>query len=96
MGIVCTVALMGDPMTENEEDDSKGALAALERMQQVIAGNGLYGVSKDPSFPSFVANEEDLKKIDMEGVELVITYIVHNTTLVSKRDKLKSIIPLSK
>ena len=71
MGIVCTVAIMGDPMAGNPEDGNEGALAALQCMQEVIAGDGLYSTRRDPLFPCYVADEEDLEKINVESVELV-------------------------
>ncbi len=66
--MACTVFLMGDPMKKG----GKGSLLALERLQQVIASGGMYGASKDPNFPSYVASEEDLKNVDVEKVQLVI------------------------
>ena len=77
MGMVCTVALMGDPMAEAEKG-SKGTLLALERMQQVIASNGRYNTSKAPLFPSYIASEEDLKNVNVEEVQLVSMYYIHH------------------
>ncbi len=73
MGLVCTVALMGDTMATSDvkDDYTEASLLALERMQQVLASKGRYNTSKVPLFPTYVAEEEDLKKIDVKGVELV-------------------------
>lgn len=71
MGIVCTVALMGDPSAEKGNEGTDGGTTALDRMQQVLASDGKYNASKDAMFKAYSANAEDLEKIDVTDVPLV-------------------------
>lgn len=73
MGLVCSVALMGDPMTES---DTEGSVLALKRMKQVIADEGKYEVTKSVGFPTYKASVADLDKIPVQGVQMVSCYIM--------------------
>ena len=68
MGLVCSVALMGDPMAERKEDEDEGSLLAIRRLQQVTIRKNKLQVDKtmaEPEggkpFAAYVASLEDLK-----------------------------------
>ena len=71
MGLVCIVALMGDPAAIKPGSSDDGALLALKRLQQVHASEGNYeahktDIKKDVSH-AYVAATEDLEKIDVKN-----------------------------
>ena len=70
MGLVCTVALMGDPMAADKSKGS-GSVLALKRMEQVIAAEWKYEVTKSDDFPTYKANVADLHEIPVQGVQMV-------------------------
>ena len=87
MGLVCIVALMGDPMALKPGSSDDGASLALKRLQQVYACEGKYQVIESDiqenksllTSSAYVASAEDLKKIEMDvnSIPLVWTKCSH-------------------
>ena len=63
MGLVCAVAVMGNPMAITNPAISDDGMA-LKRLQQVFAKEEKYSVS-EISKDAFVASAEDLNKADL-------------------------------
>ena len=78
MGLVCAVAVMGNPMTIKNADIGDDGMA-LKRLQQVFAREGKYSVS-EISKDAFVASAEDLNKADLTTGQIpLVSAKPHNT-----------------
>ena len=69
MGLVCSLAIMGNPMAITDPDLTDKGLA-LERLQQALVGDARFKVAKINE-NIYVASAEDLKDISVQNVPLV-------------------------
>ena len=75
MGLICSVALMGDPSGKIGQGTS--AKLAFTRLQEMIAGEDNYKVTEsqqkddDGPFSVYIADNKDLDKIYTGDVKLV-------------------------
>ena len=88
MGLVCTVAMMGDPEALKEAESTDGSLLALSRVQEVMAGGGQFKVTEitcedKTTFPAYVAIAKDLQKVSVDNVPLVSCNVSFTTEIAT-------------